>query len=205
MFSNLVSSYLEKIGFYSNQFYKKISQFFSSKEYLFNNLIRDFYPQQNLTNEDFNSFSKSNNIDDELLNNTLFEVFNNIRNFRRGGKFEVFKYREAEWGLPSNVLNKCDIDENRDLDSLSDYIKVFRGMSHDEFTSSDFGQSWSTDYEIARRFAQETYSDKRKGIVATTIISKYNALYYDKKHKFEVIVTQDSIKKNDVFYNFLDW
>ncbi|MGL3046013.1 hypothetical protein ACSJMR_13265 [Acinetobacter pecorum] len=161
-------------------------------------MILNFYSKQNLTNEDFNRFSKLNNIDDELLNNTLFEVFNNIRNFHQGGKFEIFKYREADWGLPSNILNREDIMVNGDLSELSDSFEIYRGMSLEEFQNSDYGQSWTTDYDTARKFAEETYSDKPKGVVAKAMLTKKLVLHYEKSKEFEVIIIKGGIKKSDV-------
>ena len=100
--------------------------------------------------------------------------------------------------MPSNVLNREDIGDIGDLSDLSDSFEIYRGMSHEEFISGDFGQSWSIDYEIARRFAEDTYSDKPKGIVAKTIISKHEVLHYDKNKEFEVIVIKGSPRKSNV-------
>jgi len=184
------------MGFDPNQFYQKISQLYASNEYLFESLIDKFYPQNNLIVEDFNDFVSKNILEDNTdLLNTLYELFNNIRQYKNGGKLGLFKEREAAWCLPSNILNPTDISDCGDLAEVVDKIEVFRGMSQEEYDSGDFGQSWSTDCATALKFAREIYSDKAEGIVVKTTLDKGNALHYDKNKEFEVIVKKGNISK----------
>ncbi len=199
MFNKLVNSYLEEMGFEPNQFYQKISALYPVKQYLFESLIEKFYCQNNLKVQDFNHFSNKNNLEDNtVLFNALYELFNNISQYHNGEKLGLFKEREAAWGLPTNVLNKYDINDSGDLADLPNVVKVFRGMSLEEFKNDDFGQSWTTDYETARKFAEETYIDKPKGIVVKAMLAKNLVLHYEKSKEFEVIIIKGSIKKSDV-------
>lgn len=186
---------LEKMGFTPSDYHQIISQVFSGQEHHFENLINSFFNRAQLMTDNFNSFSEQNDLEENTdLWNALYELFNNIRSFKKAGKFGVFKEREAAFGLPSNVLTENDINDKGDIDNLPEIIVIYRGMSKEEFKSGDFGQSWTTDYETARRFAEETYSDKPKGIVAKTTISKREILHYDKNKEFEVIVIKGSPK-----------
>lgn len=199
MFSIFVNSCLEEMGFDPNQFYQKISQLYAFNEYLFESLIEKFYPQNNLIVQDFNGFASKNSLEDNKdLSNTLYELFNNIRQYKKGGKLGLFKEREAAWSLPSNILNPTDISDCGDLAEVVDKIEIFRGMSQEEYDSGDFGQSWSTDCTIALKFAREIYSDKAKGIVVKTTLDKGNALHYDKNKEFEMITIKGSITHSSV-------
>lgn len=199
MFNSKVENYLLDLGFVPESIYKNISNRFKSSENIFEKLIMNFMNVKNLNSKKFNEFIGHYQLDDNSeLYNVLRAVFIDIENYENGGRFELFKNHQAEWGVPSNVLNREDIGDIGDLSDLSDSFEIYRGMSHEEFISGDFGQSWSIDYEIARRFAEDTYSDKPKGIVAKTIISKHEVLHYDKNKEFEVIVIKGSPRKSNV-------
>lgn len=199
MFSIFVNSYLEEMGFDPNQLYQRISKLNVSNKHLFESLIEKFYLQNNLIIQDFNDFSSKNSLENNTdLFNTLYELFNNIKQYKNGGKLGLFKEREAAWGLPSNILNPIDISDCGDLAEVADKIEIFRGMSQEEYDSGDFGQSWSTDCATALKFAREIYSDNVEGIVVKTTLDKGNALHYDKNKEFEVIMIKGSITQLSV-------
>lgn len=200
MFSNTINAFLLNMGFEPNQFYKRVSKLYAPHEAVFGLLIEDFFHQAIIETEDFNHFINLNNIKDSSnIFDPLYELFNNIRQFKSGGKLGLFKEREAAWGLPSNILNQSDIIDIVNLLDLTDEIEIFRGMSQEEYDNGDFGQSWSTDYETARKFAEEFYSDKAEGIVVKTTLDKGHALHYDKNKEFEVITMKGSINQSSVF------
>src|SRR5690606_38429574 len=91
------------------------------------------------------------------------------------------------------TLEKTDVPTT-DLDSLSDISEIYRGMSLAEFQSSKFGQSWTTDISIARKFAFETYRDKPRGLVAKAQLDIKSVIYYSlEDSESEVIMQSDSI------------
>lgn len=198
MFKNTIKAHLADMGFDPDDFYRKIFNRFPDSIVFFDFLLKKFYPQNNLETSDFNNFIERINLDKNKnieLYNVLYEVFNNIRQFKNGGKLGVFKEREAIWGLPSNILDQADINDLGDLMDLSDKIEIFRGMSQEEDHIGDFGQSWSVDYQTACSFAETVYEDKLKGIVVKTTLDKSSALHYDKNKEYEVIVKKRSISK----------
>ena len=198
MFKNTIKAYLVDMGFDPDDFYRNIFNRFLDKCFLFELLLENFYPQRKLATSDFNSFIKKINLDinkNSELYNVLYEMFNNIRQFKNGGKLALFKEREAAWGLPSNILDQTDINDIGDLVDLPDKIEIFRGMSQEEYDIGDFGQSWSVDYSTACRFAETVYADKPQGIVVKVTLDKSNTLHYDKNKEYEVIVKKGSILK----------
>ncbi|MCU4482117.1 hypothetical protein [Acinetobacter ursingii] len=155
---------------------------------------------------DFNIFWESKKIinADELhnslyeLHNSLYELFNNIRQFNHGGKFGLYKEQAVEWGLPTIVLELADLSDRGDLDILKEGQDIYRGMSWDEYISGKFGQSWTTDIDVARKFSETTYSDRPKGIIVKTRLIKENVIHYENAVEYEVIMVNYSVKKSNI-------
>lgn len=72
-------------------------------------------------------------------------------------------------------------------------------MSNTEYSSGDFGQSWSLSQKVAQRFAKETYSDAIHGIAIKACINIESVIYYDPQdHEKEVIVKNASEFKVEI-------
>jgi hypothetical protein len=68
-------------------------------------------------------------------------------------------------------------------------------MSTSEFDTSNFGQSWTTNIAVARKFAFDTYSDKPRGLVAKVKLDNRKLIFYSlEDSEYEVILQSGSIK-----------
>ncbi|MEJ6474841.1 hypothetical protein [Pseudoalteromonas piscicida] len=151
--------------------------------------FRDFWLQK------YASYS----MESELCN-WAFELFNNLKRFYSGGVFELFKTKQVEWGAPPIRIKREDVPTNSDIEQLEDEVKIYRGLSPNEFESKNFAQSWTIDLETARRFAHEIYKDKIKGIVVKAVVPRSKVIYFDAKdNEQEVIIEYGSVKIAEIF------
>lgn len=147
---------------------------------------------EELTTIRFNNFVKEYNVlDDSLIFNQLYDLFNYLRLFSEGGVFKLFKGRQAEWKGPKIRINDLDVPA-WDRGKLKQPIIVYRGMSNSEYASGFFGQSWSVNQQVAQRFAKETYSDSTPGVVVKACINIQSVLYYDPQDYEEEVIVKDA-------------
>lgn len=181
-FSDDSKAYLIKMGIDPDKYHAHLSSRFIKYVDLIDLLITTFQVRQpnSLKNTDFNLYIKQYRISDESdIFNHAYEILNYIRLFKLGGRFGLFKDRQAEWQGPIVVLRSEDVPES-DLEELTDGMSIYRGMSEVEFGSRQFGQSWTTNFDVAKRFAEEIYSDLPQGIVAKANLDKSNAIFHCK-------------------------
>lgn len=168
---------------------------------MFNRLVEQFsgLSLEALSTMRFNNFVKDYNaLDESLIFNQLYDLFNYIRLFREGGALKLFKGRQAEWKGPQIRINESDVPA-WDCRNLKEPITIYRGMSNAEYSSGGLGQSWSMSQEVAQRFAKEAYSDANPGIVVKTCINIDSVIYYDPQdHEEEVIVKNASEFKTEI-------
>ena len=160
----------------------------------FNSLVEQFsgLSLEELSTNRFNNFVKEYNfLDDSLIFNQLYDLFNYLRLFREGGVFKLFKGRQAEWKGPQIRINESDVP-SCDCRKLKEPIIIYRGMSNAEYASGDFGQSWSVSQQVAQRFAKETYSDANPGIVVKACINIESVLYHDPQDYEEEVIVKDA-------------
>ena len=142
----------------------------------------------------FNSFYAATGLHTEgEIYNSAYDLFNYLRIFNAGGKLSLYKRRQAEWNGPIVRLSKSDCPDPR-LDLLAGKNTIYRGMSIAEFSSGNFGQSWTTDVLVATRFAVDTYEDQKDGVVVVTSPDLSNVIYVfpdDSEH--EVVVVSGSV------------
>lgn len=152
--------------------------------------------KDDLTCNSFNSFMNGQEIkDNEFLCNHTYDIYNYLRLFRNGGRFSLFKFRQAEWDGPNVLIDRYDVPQTSDLKCLSEGANIYRGMSLGEFKSNKFGQSWTTDISVAKKFAFVTYKGKPQGVVAATLLEKKHAIYFSQNDaESEVIMDNNSIK-----------
>lgn len=195
-FSEKAQLSLKDMGINPNEYANDLFSRYRTSANLIDKLICSFsdLPKSELTRCAFNEFIISSGLSCQyLLHDQSYDIFNYLRMFKDGGKFGLFKGRQAEWGGPVVTLQKDDTPTS-DIDHLTDGSEIYRGMASSELQSSEFGQSWTTDIEVARKFAFETYSDKPRGIVAKAILEKENAIYYSlHDSESEVIILSGSI------------
>lgn len=136
-----------------------------------------------------------------------YPILDNIRHaficFKQGGILYMYQCREAECWYPKVMVNSF-LGEFEDIESLSEPIIVYRGTSKDEYTSKNYGQSWTLSEQVAYDFAfthyssQDEYRDTLR-VVLKSEISKEFILYYSKMNsEEEVIVIPEKIKNVEV-------
>lgn len=193
--------YLNAMGIDPEMFETSLVKEFSGNAFLFHKLMQTFRktPANAIKTELFNDFLKSFQCPaDGIVCDKLFDFFNYIRLFNDGGILSLYKGRQAEWNGPKVKIKRADVPGS-DIHHLANNELIYRGMSVEELQSGDFGQSWTIDASVARRFASETYSDKPAGIVVMTKLNLPDAIYHSKTDpECEVIVACGSIHFNDV-------
>lgn len=170
---------------------------FSQAVNVIDELISHFsdYTNDELKTEEFHRFMNASSVNCEIpIYDHAYDIFNYLRMYKDGGRFELFKGRQAEWDGPVVVLEKADVPDSN-LSSLTNGLEIYRGMSTSEFDSSNFGQSWTTNIAVARKFAFDTYSDKPRGLIAKVKLDNKKVIYYSlEDSEFEVIMQPGSIK-----------
>lgn len=91
------------------------------------------------------------------------------------GLHQLYTRQENECWHPKIELT--EILQPNDIESLPDYITLYRGCDIVEFEEKAFGQAWTTSLEIARKFAYSHYSNqewfhKKNRVVLGTKFSK---------------------------------
>lgn len=148
----------------------------------FVDLIEYFdHPSKIGDREEFLMFCQPLNIDAvPLLPDWLYEFYNNLSRYFKGGVFCLFKYRQPEWGAPQVAIQRSDVPAMSDVHTLNESQVVYRGLSLAEHSSKEYAQSWTIDPEKAQEFASGTYSDEPNGIVVKAIVSRDKILYFDR-------------------------
>ena len=178
---------------------KKLINEFGQEAIIFNQILEIFDSKEKAKDtEAFNNFWKSHGTDEDCKSkicNWAYELYNNLRRFFSGGVFKLFTTKQVEWGAPEVIITKEHV-ENSDIDILNEKQIVYRGMSKEEYKSKIYRQSWTLDYEVANKFAHDTYSGWLERIVIMGVVHKNNVIYYDKNNKEqEVIIELGSIKQ----------
>lgn len=202
VFSKEIRDYLKTMGIDPKAYEQSLIKEFSDKAHWFQEIIASFkdVPEKEMSIDSFNEFYDSTgNPPTGSFYNKIYDLFNYLKLFKDGGKFNLYKNRQAEWDGPKVRLDKSDVPSS-DIHLLSGKELIYRGMSENEFNSGTFGQSWTTDISIAKRFAQETYLDEPTGIIATTKINIPDVIHYSKDDpEHEVIVVDGSIVSANKF------
>ena len=199
-FSDESRAYLIRMGIDPDLYHAALSSSLKNDVELIDSLVTNLGVRTSIIveTEVFNLYIKQHDIpsDSEIFNHA-YDIFNYIRMFKESGRFGLFKGRQAEWEGPVVTLRPEDVPKS-DVEVLTEGIPIFRGMSEVEFNSGQFGQSWTTDLEVAKRFAKETYSDMGQGIVARTFLNKNNAIYHSRTDfELEVIMAPQSVVSAD--------
>lgn len=203
-FSKNNREYLQEMGIRPESYEQSLVSEFGNEADLFEKLIKCFsrFSSEEMTTASFNNFYiNCGHQSYGLIHEKLYDIFNYLRLFKESGKLGLYKGRQAEWEGPNIILERSDVP-NSDIDLLPEPLVIYRGMSIIEFESGNFGQSWTTDADVAKRFALETYLEKPAGVVAKTLLKKSNVVYYDKDDsEREVIVKSGSVGYADKFYD----
>ncbi|QLF94880.1 hypothetical protein HW090_17500 [Pseudomonas sp. ABC1] len=187
---------LKEMGIDAREYHQQLADQFGHQSKIFKSLIDSFWntPLKHLDHTQFNAFFATTKISTEdAIHDSAYDFFNYLRCFKDGGKIGLYKHRQAEWKGPIVRLAKSDCP-NPKLNLLAGKDNIYRGMSCAEFDSRGFGQSWTTDIEVARKFATATYEDQQDGIVAVTSLNFSNIIHvFECGSESEVVVDIGSI------------
>lgn len=186
---------LGAMGIDAEEYNKKLSVEFLVQASVFQRLIESMWSMAlDQDNSPFNQFSTINGLcAGGVIHDAAFDLFNYIRLYQEGGRLNLFKRRQAEWNGPIVMLDRSDCPSPR-LDILEGKKWIYRGMSVAEFNSKNFGQSWTTDVQIAKRFATETYENQSNGVVAVAELNLRNVIYaFPDDPESEVVIARGLI------------
>lgn len=194
MFDSKICQFFEKMGMSSTDYYEDIINQFNQNITTFENMLLSIIDSKSLDKNDFNEYIQINNIDMESeYYDSLYDIFCCISLFVNYGKLHLYKFRQPEWNVPSVEMIKADFCS---LPCITDQpIEfIYRGMSNKEFLSGDFGQSWTTELNIAQEFASREYNTP-DGVVAKIPFNLDYVLHIAELPEYEVIIEKDAIRE----------
>ncbi len=137
----------------------------------------------------------------------VYEIYDNLRHafvvYTEFGIYELYKNREAESWYPKVIIRK-DIGSRDFMKKLDNQVVVYRGTSNNEFESRKFSQSWTTDKDIAYKFAfihyqgQLNYQNTLRVIIKAKIDKNIIYYYNSDENEKEVILDERKISINSV-------
>lgn len=202
MFSSVSLSQLSKMKVDIIKYERDLHENFDQDSIYFDKLISELNTSTIKNQNLFFDFCNKNNISSDkspVLYNCLYEMFTNICLYNTDGIWALFKYKQAEWGTIKVSLSKEDFPKFNNNMLEAENI-IYRGMSKIEFENKDFTQHWTTDLDIARKFAFDIYSDSPRGIVVCAKIDKDDVIYYeDTSHEKEILPIVEKIKDPIIF------
>lgn len=202
MFSEKSSILLRQMRVCPDVYFEKIESKFQTDANLFCELIEYFDSKDKIGTHDafviFWEDCKTGYDFDSEISNWAYEFYNNLCRYFKGGVFELFKFKQAEWGAPIVKITKSDVGKSN-VDMLDNPQKIYRGLSKVEHWKKEYAQSWTLQLATAVNFAHDVYSDEIDGIVVEAMIQREHILYYDKNdHEQEVIIEFGAIKNAQI-------
>lgn len=123
--------------------------------------------------------------------------------YARGGLLQLYKNQERENWYPKIILDE-ELTPN-DISKLPDEVLLYRGTSFLEFTSKEYGQSWTTSHDEAKEFACKHYRHQdwfniKDQVILITRYSKKNIYYYSEQSQdeFEAIINTKKLKTVEI-------
>ncbi|MGJ3443082.1 hypothetical protein AAZU54_24180 [Pseudomonas sp. Je.1.5.c] len=119
-----------------------------------------------------------------------------FRLYALGGLHDLWVYQENEMWYPKIILD-CELKPNC-INLLPGEIVIYRGASISEWEVSRYGQSWSTEEAVARRFAYQSYEHmpwfkREERVVFRTTVNKSLVFYACQAPEYEVVVDSTKI------------
>lgn len=164
--------------------------------YKFDNLSFEDSPAEKIINHHYIELSRT--IDSAEVDGILDSLRHAFCSFACNGIHQLFTRQENEVWYPKVILDH-EIEPN-DIDSLPEMVTLYRGADVSEFEQSSFGQSWTTQEQVAREFAYVHYEGqswfKRSNrIILKTEYPKRFVYYANKAPEFEVAIDTSKIGK----------
>lgn len=104
-----------------------------------------------------------------------------IYSFCKGGLKGLWIYQENQDWYPKIILK--EIIEPNDIEKLPEILTIYRGGDLSEYNNSQYGQAWTTSFDIAKHFSYTQYCDN-------SWFKEYNRSVF-----------KAQISKNDIFYS----
>lgn len=124
--------------------------------------------------------------------------------YRSGGLHDLWVYQENECWYPKIVLK--EILHPNDINDLDNEFLIYRGCDRAEYLQNYFGQSWSTNEQVAQKFAFDHYGaqdwfDRSRRVVLWAIYSKNDVLFSNQTEngEFEIVVRPESLTGIEIF------
>jgi len=122
---------------------------------------------------------------ESIKDERLYEVFDSMRHaftsYASGGLYDLYIYQSNESWYPKIVL-KSELKPNDILD-LPSKLVIYRGCNGIELATGKYGQSWSTNFEVAEEFAYQHYNSQS---------------WYKKENR---CILKASVSRCDVFFS----
>lgn len=198
MFDKIVVKKLEDMRIDSDKYHLYLSTKFGNDVDVFNKIISFFNTPKTVGNHvEFINFWQSNYkliSNDTDLFNYAYELYNNLKRYFEGGVFNLFKFKQAEWGAPEILITDIDVPNNNEKHLLKNSQVIYRGLHQLEHDSKDYCQSWTTNKDKAIEFANYVYSDQPNNIVVQATVNEVDVIYYNSNDsEKEVIIKKGAI------------
>lgn len=201
MFSEEATNLLHKMRIDPDSYFKSLKDEFKNGMSVFDSLLTEFsFNTFKLEINHFKTFCEKNAVaDDATFYDCLYDMFNYLKYFFDAGVYGLFKSRPAEWNGPRIILIKEDVKHLKS-DEWDETKIIYRGLSKKEHNNKKYGQSWTTDINVAKRFAFNTYSNMEdEAVVVQSKISKEDIVFHDSNdNECEVIVEEGSISDAEI-------
>lgn len=204
IFNQISIDRLRDMGIDAQEYDQQLTKKFGHQCFIFQRLLESFWDEVfvDLDNAPFNNFYAATELptdSDSEIYNSSYDFYNYLRLFKNGGKLRLYKHRQAEWEGPIVRLSRSDCP-NPKLDLLAGKSCIYRGMSVAEYESRSFGQSWTTDVQVAKRFAVDTYEDQRDCVIAVANLDRSGVIYvFPDDPESEVVIDSSSIRSANIF------
>ena len=197
IFSEKTQNLLTKMKIDCTSYSNSLEAEFDEAATIFNKVMEYFDCKNKINGPDtfikFWSQNKSSDYETKIFN-WAYELYNNLDRFFSGGVLNLYMSKQAEWGAPKVTITREDVPYS-DIHLLDVKQKIYRGLCHEEYSSKEYGQSWTLDINTAILFANGTYSDKPSGIVAQAVVNRNSILYFDKNNgEHEVIIEVGAVR-----------
>lgn len=132
---------------------------------------------------------------DGIDNPLVVEVSDSLRHafcsYAYGGLHQLFTRQENEVWYPKVILNR-ELKPN-DISCLPDFVTIYRGTDQTEFDTKSYGQSWTTELQVAEAFAFQHYVSQPwfkacDRIVLKTTYPKSELYFSHQTCEYEVVV-----------------
>jgi hypothetical protein len=197
MFDAVVVKKLEDMRIDSDKYYLYLSTKFGNDVDVFNKVISFFNTSQTVGNYvEFSNFWVSNykNIpNDTDLFNYAYELYNNLKRFYEGGVFNLFKFKQAEWGAPEILITGVDVPNNNEKHLLQSAQIIYRGLHQLEHDSKGYYQSWTTNKDKAIEFANDVYHDQSNNIVVQATVNNLDVIYYNSNDSEKEVIIKKGV------------